>query len=163
MKRRICGAVAALVVVATILSGCSSTAQTAWSSRPWPGIHVSRLGGQEPLLKFSRGLKLPTKLVVVEPHVGNGPAAKPTSSLYLAYMSVVISTGQLLYSSWRLGHAIAIPLAKTPVAWQKALVGIKPGGTRIIIAPPDTLGDPPGSVGAKQGPVIFVVSVASVS
>jgi FKBP-type peptidyl-prolyl cis-trans isomerase len=78
-------------------------------------------------------------------------------------MGVVTSTAATIYSSWRVGHGTSIALSKTPPAFQQAMLGMKPGGTRVLVAPPNLLGAKTGSAQYKAGPVVYVISLVSVS
>lgn len=161
-RRRVVALALAVVSVLAVATGCSSDKKS-WNVNAWPDIVVSRQGGNEPVVQFARGGHPPKTLVVKDAVLGKGPVVKPDSTLYVAYLGVLTSTAQTLYSSWRIGHGVTINMAKTPKAWQEGLVGMKAGGTWILIAPPSLLGAAPGSIQEKQGPVVYVISLVSVS
>jgi peptidylprolyl isomerase len=161
MRRRV-AALAGLLLVAASVGACSSQ-KAGWNAEPAPGIEVSRQGGAEPVVLFARGGHPPKTLVIKDAVIGKGPAVNADSSVYIAYMGVVTSTAETIYSSWRIGHGVSIAMNKTPPAWQKGMIGMKPGGTRIIIAPPNLLGATTDSPQYKAGPVVYVISLVSVS
>jgi len=161
MRKRIAAMVGVLLLAASV-SACASQ-KAGWNSEPAPGIEVSRQGGAEPVVLFARGGHPPKTLVVKDAVIGSGPAVNAKSAVYIAYMGVVTSTAETIYSSWRVGHGVSIAMNKTPPAWQKGMIGMKPGGTRIIIAPPNLLGAATNSPQYKAGPVVYVISLVSVS
>jgi FKBP-type peptidyl-prolyl cis-trans isomerase len=159
---RVLAAVVAGIAVLSLATACS-TQKKAWNINLTPDVVVSEQGAAEPLVTFAPGGVPPKTLVVQDAVVGTGPAVKADSSVFINYMGVVTSSGQTIYSSWRVGHGVSIPLAKTPQAWQQALVGMKVGGIRVLMAPPSLLGAAPGSAQAKAGPVVYVIRLQSIS
>ncbi len=80
------------------------------------------------------------KLVVKDLVVGEGPAAKSGDPLTVRYVGVSYSTGKEFDSSWKtkenmfpftLGEGMVIP------GWDQGLVGMKVGGRRLLVIPPD--------------------------
>ena len=82
--------------------------------------------------------KPPAKLTVVDLVKGTGPAAKAGDTLTVDYAGSSWSTGKEFDASWgkqpfpvTLGQNQVIP------GWEQGLVGMKKGGRRLLVIPPD--------------------------
>jgi peptidylprolyl isomerase len=106
----------------------------------------------------------PTKLQIEDIVVGKGPAAKAGDVVEVQYVGVSWSTGQEFDSSWDSGQPFSFQLGTGGVieGWDRGVVGMKPGGRRLLIIPPD-LGY--GATGAGNGAIapdetlVFVVDL----
>lgn len=112
--------------------------------------------------------KPPTTLQVKDVKVGTGPAAKKGSSLSVTYIGLSCSTGKVFDASYLHGGQ---PFTVTPLGsagviagWNQGLIGVKKGGVRELIIPPDlgygAQGSAP-SIGPNET-LIFLVTVESV-
>ena len=155
--------IAALCAVAVLVLSACSAKSASWTVQPVSGVSVAHEKGLQPTLTEIAGLKLPTKLVIKDAVVGSGPEVTAKSTVYVAYIAFVMENQQILYSSWKKGQGLNIKVASAPYAWRVGLVGMKPGGARVIVAPPSSLGVAPNSKAAKAGPILYVVNVVSVS
>jgi peptidylprolyl isomerase len=75
------------------------------------------------------------------------------------------STGNLVESSWDSGQTATFPLSGVIAGWQQGIPGMKEGGRRLLVIPPD-LGYGASGAGAAIGPnetLIFVVDLVKVS
>ena len=107
----------------------------------------------------------PKKLVVKDIVVGKGRAAKKGDKLSMQYVGVLFDDGSEFDSSWDSGQPFEFTLGQGMVikGWDQGLVGIKPGGRRELIIPPDLAYGPQG-----QGPIgpnetlVFVVDAVKV-
>ena len=75
------------------------------------------------------------------------------------------STGNLVESSWDSGQTATFPLSGVIAGWQQGIPGMKEGGRRLLVIPPD-LGYGAGGAGSSIGPnetLIFVVDLVKVS
>jgi peptidylprolyl isomerase len=112
--------------------------------------------------------KPPTKLVVKDIKTGTGPAAKQGSAVSVTYIGVACSTGEVFDASYKHGNQPfeVKPLGQAQViqGWNEGLVGVKAGGVRELIIPPDLGYGPQGSPPAipPNETLIFVVTVKSV-
>ncbi|MGN6200784.1 MAG: FKBP-type peptidyl-prolyl cis-trans isomerase [Solirubrobacterales bacterium] len=107
----------------------------------------------------------PKKLEIKDLEKGSGPAAKPGDEVSVQYVGVNYKTGKEFDASWDRGEPFTFKLGEGAVieGWEKGIVGMKPGGRRELIIPPE-LGYgyqrsgsiPPGST------LIFVVDLISV-
>jgi peptidylprolyl isomerase len=105
----------------------------------------------------------PPELVIRDIVKGKGPKAKAGDELSMQYVGNSWSTGQQFDASWdrgaqpfafELGAGMVIP------GWDEGLVGLRKGGRRLLIIPPDKgygpNGTPDGTI-APNETLIFVV------
>jgi FKBP-type peptidyl-prolyl cis-trans isomerase len=112
--------------------------------------------------------KPPTKLQTKDIKVGHGRAAKNGDSLDVFYTGVSCSDGKMFDSSYK--SSPASPFTVSPLGtagviqgWNEGLVGVKAGGVRELIIPPDLGYGASGSGGIKPNEtLLFVVEVKSV-
>jgi peptidylprolyl isomerase len=104
----------------------------------------------------------PTKLVVKDIVAGKGRAAKAGDNVVVHYVGVLFSTGEQFDASWDSGKPFAFVLGQGGVipGWDQGVAGMKIGGRRLLIIPPDL------AYGAQgQGPIgpdetlVFVVDL----
>jgi FKBP-type peptidyl-prolyl cis-trans isomerase len=107
----------------------------------------------------------PQELVIKDLEEGSGPEAKPGDEVTLDYVGVNYKTGKQFDASWDRGEPFTFALGEGLVVegWEKGIPGMKPGGRRELIIPPDMgygysriEGIPPGST------LVFVVDMISV-
>jgi peptidylprolyl isomerase len=109
----------------------------------------------------------PKKLVVKDIVVGKGKAAKKGDKLSMQYVGVLFKGGEQFDASWDNGSPFDFTLGQGNVikGWDKGLVGIKPGGRRELIIPPNLAygaqGQPPTIPG--NAALAFIVDALSVS
>jgi peptidylprolyl isomerase len=107
----------------------------------------------------------PKKLVIKDLEEGSGPEAKPGDEITVQYVGINYKTGKQFEASWDRGEPLAFALGQGLVVegWEKGIPGMKPGGRRELIIPPElgygysrVGGIPPGST------LVFVVDLVSV-
>ena len=109
----------------------------------------------------------PTELVKEDIVKGKGPAAKPGDVVSMQYAGWSWSTGTEFDSSWsrnrepfqfQLGAQMVIP------GWDQGIAGMKKGGRRLLVIPPDLAygeqGSPP-AIGPSET-LIFVVDLEKI-
>jgi peptidylprolyl isomerase len=82
----------------------------------------------------------PSKLVVQDLIVGKGKKAKAGDVVAVQYVGVLFKNGKEFDASWsRPGEAFQFPLGGGQVipGWDQGVVGMKVGGRRKLIIPPD--------------------------
>jgi peptidylprolyl isomerase len=118
----------------------------------------------KPVVKVPSGSP-PEKLEIEDLEEGSGPAAKPGDEVTVHYVGVNYRTGKQFDASWDRGEPFTFELGEGLVVegWEKGIPGMKPGGRRELIIPPElgygyrrTEGVPPGST------LIFVVDLLAV-
>ena len=108
----------------------------------------------------------PCNLLVGDIVAGSGPAAKPGDQLTMKYVGVLYSTGKQFDASWDRGDDFPFTLGGGNViqGWDEGMVGMKAGGRRQLIIPPD-LGYGDQGAGADIPPgatLIFVVDLVKI-
>ncbi len=183
LARMIIGSVAAVAAVAAVvaLSACgnsdkssSATTTTSAASQSQAAAPVSHgrqctvddvktTGGfgQPPTITIADDCDPPTKLVVKDLVEGTGPAAAAGEPVTMNYTLVTWSDKQKMDSSFDRGQPFQLTLGAGQVipGWDQGLVGIKQGGRRLLIIPPD-LGYGQGGQGIKPNETLVFVTDA---
>jgi peptidylprolyl isomerase len=104
----------------------------------------------------------PTELVSEDIVKGKGRAAKTGDTVTMQYVGVSWSNGQQFDASWdrqepfpfQLGAGMVIP------GWDEGIVGMKKGGRRVLVIPPEMGYGPQGSgpIGPNET-LVFVVDL----
>ena len=152
-----------------LLAACSTdgginpmTNSTQSSSASLPEVGGSK--GSKPTISSPSGAA-PKTLEQKDIFVGTGKEAVATSTLEVHYTLMAWSTGNLVESSWDSGQTATFPLSGVIAGWQQGIPGMKEGGRRLLVIPPD-LGYGASGAGAAIGPnetLIFVVDLVKVS
>jgi peptidylprolyl isomerase len=106
----------------------------------------------------------PCKLVIQDIKVGTGAEAKPGGTVSAQYVGVSWSTHKQFDASWdNGGQPISFSLGQVIAGWQQGIPGMKEGGRRLLIIPPD-LGYPQGGPGIAPGEtLVFIVDLVKTS
>jgi peptidylprolyl isomerase len=104
----------------------------------------------------------PTELVVVDVCAGSGEEVTDITRKYLwSYEGVSWSTGEVFDSSFQRGAPIPFALNEVIPGWTEGLQGMKVGGRRLLVIPPDQAygaqGSPP-AIGPNET-LVFVVDL----
>ena len=108
----------------------------------------------------------PSKLVTKDIVKGKGKTAKAGDTVTVQYVGASWSTGQEFDASWDRGQPFTFPLGAGQVipGWDKGVAGMKVGGRRELIIPPDlgygAQGSPPAI--APNETLIFIVDLKSI-
>jgi peptidylprolyl isomerase len=101
------------------------------------------------------------ELVVEDLVVGDGAEAQPNDNVTINYIGVSCSTGKIFDSSYARGAPAEFPLAGLIAGWQEGIPGMKVGGQRLLVIPPDLgygeFGSPPNIAGNET--LIFLVEL----
>ena len=125
---------------------------------------VSANAGAKPTISKPEGAA-PTTLITEDIIEGTGPAAVPTSTMTVHYTLLTWSQGEVVESSWDGGSPATFPLANVIAGWQQGIPGMKVGGRRLLVIPPD-LGYGAQGAGDAIGPnetLVFVVDVIGIA
>lgn len=123
---------------------------------------VTGVAGAQPVITAPTGTP-PATMQTKDLIVGTGEVVLPTSTLTVHYVLMAWSTGKIVESSWS-GAPATFPLSGVITGWQEGMPGMKVGGRRLLVLPPDK-----GYGAAGGGPIgpnetlIFVVDVISIS
>ncbi len=132
------------------------------SSAALPAISGAK--GSKPTISAPVGSP-PSTLQKSDIYVGDGKEANDSSILEVHYTLMAWSSGTLVESSWDSGQTATFPLSGVIAGWQQGIPGMKEGGRRLLVIPPD-LGYGSQGAGGAIGPnetLIFVVDLISVS
>ena len=109
----------------------------------------------------------PTQLEIEDIEVGDGAEAQAGDQLSVQYVGVLYDTGQEFDSSWDSGQPLQLQLGAGTVipGWEQGLEGMRAGGRRQLVIPPDlgygAEGSPPDI--PPNATLVFVIDLLSVS
>ena len=120
---------------------------------------------QRPEIDFPGGAPS-ADLQITDIWEGDGGEAKPGDTVKVHYVGVAYSTGEEFDASWNRGEPLEFELGAGRViaGWDQGVQGMKVGGRRQLIIPPDlAYGDRgAGQVIAPGETLIFVYNLVSV-
>ena len=157
MKRSLAGILAFSLV---LLTGCGDTEVSATADN-LPTVTANM--GEAPTIGAPSGTP-PTTLESKDIIVGTGAEVAATSTITFHYTLMTWSNGALIESSWNSGSPATYPLSQLIVGWQQGIPGMKVGGRRLLVVPPDLGYGAQGSgpVGPNET-LVFVMDIVSVS
>lgn len=142
----------------------SAATQTATETTPAsePATAPTR---SKPKVTFPKG-KAPSELVVKDLIEGKGAAAKAGDPLTVNYVGVLFSNGKEFDNSYDRGQPFPFQLGGGQVipGWDQGLEGMKVGGRRRLIIPPELAYGAQGSPPAipANATLVFVVDLQSI-
>jgi peptidylprolyl isomerase len=105
----------------------------------------------------------PTELVIEDLIIGDGAEAKPGDTVDVHYVGVDFETGEQFDASWDRGQSANFPLSQLVKAWQLGIPGMKVGGRRQLICPPELAYGPAGGGHRLSGrTLVFVIDLLGV-
>jgi peptidylprolyl isomerase len=120
---------------------------------------------EKPEIDFPGG-EPPTELQITDIWEGDGPVASAGDKVQVHYVGVAFSTGEEFDASWDRGEALGFQLGVGQViaGWDQGVQGMKVGGRRQLVIPPDlAYGDRgAGRAIAPGETLIFVCDLVSV-
>lgn len=109
----------------------------------------------------------PVTLVSKDFVVGKGPAAKAGDTVSVQYVGKSFSDGKQFDASWDRGaQPFDFPLGAGQVikGWDQGVIGMKAGGRRELVIPPDLGYGPQGTNGIAGGEtLVFVIDVKKIT
>ncbi|RSD17253.1 FKBP-type peptidyl-prolyl cis-trans isomerase [Amycolatopsis eburnea] len=120
--------------------------------------------GEKPEITVPDDCDPPKKLITKDLSEGTGPAAAAGQKLKMNYLLVTWSDKKVLDNSYDRGETFDLNLGAGEVipGWDQGLTGIKQGGRRLLIIPPD-LAYREGGRGIKPNEtLVFVTDAVSV-
>ena len=107
----------------------------------------------------------PADLVTEDLVIGEGAEVPAGATVTLNYVGVSCSTGLIFDDSYSRGEPATFPLTNLIQGWQDGIPGMRVGGQRLLVIPPDlgygASGRPPQILGNET--LIFLVSVEGVA
>lgn len=102
----------------------------------------------------------PSRLTIEDLAVGDGPEAAPGAMVTVHYVGVEYDTGAEFDSSWNRGETIEFPLRGLIQGWQDGIPGMRVGGRRQLVIPPEQAYGPAGSGHQLSGKtLVFVIDL----
>lgn len=118
---------------------------------------------EKPEIDFQSG-EAPTELQIQDIVVGDGDEAVAGGVVDIHYLGVEFDTGEEFDSSWNRGQSANFPLNQLIKGWQEGVPGMKVGGRRQLICPPQLAYGPAGGGHRLSGKtLIFVIDLLGVS
>ncbi|OHV53772.1 peptidylprolyl isomerase [Frankia sp. CcI156] len=177
-RHPLAGAVLPAVLLAPLLVGCgASDAPDGTRAAPVPSRtavddtsgRVPAVAGatdlsRKPISAAGRGTA-PATLVTTDLVTGHGALASATSTVTVRYVGVLWRDGKEFDSSWAGGQPATFPLDGTIAGFGQGIDGMRVGGRRQIIIPPDLgygpVGGRPPTILADDT-LVFVVDLIAV-
>ncbi|CAJ1494309.1 FKBP-type peptidyl-prolyl cis-trans isomerase [[Mycobacterium] kokjensenii] len=102
----------------------------------------------------------PAELVIEDIVVGEGPEAAPGAVVNVHYLGVDYDSGAEFDSSWNRGESLEFPLDGLIAGWQDGIPGMKVGGRRQLVIPPELAYGPAGTGHPLAGKtLVFVIDL----
>jgi peptidylprolyl isomerase len=118
---------------------------------------------EKPEIDFPTG-PAPSELTITDIVVGDGAEAQSGSTVDVHYVGVEYDTGEEFDASWNRGSSINFPLRQLVAGWQEGIPGMKVGGRRQLVIPPELAYGPAGGGHRLSGKtLIFVIDLLGVS
>jgi peptidylprolyl isomerase len=153
------------LVVPLGLAGCGDDEAETTSSTTAAGSTATEDTTTKPVVDVPS--EAPPKELVVEDLVeGDGATAEPGSSVTVQYVGVDYESGKEFDASWDRGQPFPFELGAGQVipGWDEGVAGMKVGGRRELIIPPDLAygkqGAPPAI--APDATLVFVIDLLEV-
>jgi peptidylprolyl isomerase len=151
-----------VVCLALAVAGCGGGSSSESGST---GEATSTVEKTKPDVTVPKGAP-PKKLVVKEIETGSGEEAKSGDEVTVQYVGVDFKDGKEFDSSWSRDEPFTFTLGEGQVipGWDQGVAGMKVGGRRELIIPPELAygeaGSPP-SIGPNET-LVFVIDLLEV-
>jgi peptidylprolyl isomerase len=154
-----------------VLAGCGSDSSSTSSTPPTSEETTTEKQAEAPKEKTQPQVKVPKgpppkKIVTKDLEEGTGPAAKNGDLVSVNYVGVNYRTGRTFDASWGRGEPYRFTLGVHEVisGWDIGIAGMKVGGRRELIIPPNhaygSTGSPP--VIPPNETLVFVVDLEAI-
>jgi peptidylprolyl isomerase len=162
----------ALLVGVLALAGCGGDDESDTASTPAAteapaatATPTATAEAKKPKVKVPK-VKPPKKLVVKDLKVGTGPEAQAGQTVTVQYVGVNFKGGKQFDASWDRGEPFSFPLGGGQViqGWDQGVQGMKVGGRRMLVIPPDLGYGPDGQppVIEPNETLVFVIDLLAV-
>jgi peptidylprolyl isomerase len=117
---------------------------------------------QKPEIDFIEGPP-PEALEVTDIVVGDGDEATADDTVEVHYVGVDFETGEQFDASWDRGETIVFPLSGLIAGWQEGIPGMRVGGRRQLVIPPELAYGPAGGGHRLSGcTLVFIIDLVDV-
>lgn len=156
------------VLLALFAAGCGDDSSTTSSAGETSTSEPAEAPKKktEPKVEVPQGAP-PKELVTEDLEEGSGPAAKAGDEVSVNYVGVNYKTGKEFDASWSRGEPFAFALGSGMVipGWEEGVVGMKVGGRRQLVIPPElgygAAGSPPTI--PPNETLVFVVDLEAIN
>lgn len=163
------------------VTGCGETSSATPSSGPAGGANTSAVGvagptvtangvtvsgpkETKPTITVTNGEVAPKTLVKKDVYTGSGAEIKAGGAGTFQYSGVLFSDGEPFDSSWDRDEPISFSLNQVIPGWQEGIPGMKEGGRRLLIVPPDLAYGSQGNAAIPpNSTLVFVVDLIKVN
>ena len=129
-----------------------------------PKIEGAEDLSRKPVAEAGRGAA-PAELLTLDLVTGDGAVATATDTVTIQYVGTIWKSGKQFDSSWDRGEPDTFPLEATVPGFAQGIDGMKEGGRRVIVIPPDLgygpMGGAPPDIAADDT-LVFVVDLLKV-
>lgn len=126
------------------------------------GVTVTGARDAEPTITLADGFGPADALQVADVYEGSGDPVAPGATLTVQYVGVGQASRDIFDSSWLRGAPATFALGQVIPGWQEGMLGMAPGGRRLLVIPSDLAygpsGTPDGSI-APDETIVFVVDL----
>jgi len=168
--RRRLGALGLALMLGAGLAGCGGEGDTVAEASPscsadGQGASTTADLTTKPTITVSP-CQPPTTLQVQDVVEGEGEAVRAGDVVNVKYVGVTYADGKQFDASWDRGDDFSFPIGASQVipGWDQGLLGMKVGGRRLLVIPPD-LGYGAQGAGSDIPPgatLVFVVDLVSI-
>jgi peptidylprolyl isomerase len=113
---------------------------------------------EKPEIEFQDGPP-PAELVITDIVVGDGAQAEPGGTVTVHYVGVDYDSGEQFDASWDRGEPIEFPLRGLIQGWQDGIPGMRVGGRRQLVIPPDLAYGTSGGHRLSGRTLVFVIDL----
>jgi peptidylprolyl isomerase len=126
------------------------------------GVTVEGAVDSKPAITLPGG-EPPAELIVVDLVEGDGEEVPPGATVTTHYAGVSwLNDGEEFDASWNRGAPLEFPLSGVIQGWTEGIPGMRVGGRRLLVIPPE-LGygpqAPPGAAIAPNDTLVFVIDL----
>lgn len=125
------------------------------------GVTVTGAAGEEPTVALAEDFGPAQSLGAADVYEGTGDPVAPGATLTVHYVGVGEQSREVFDASWPGGQAAQFPLDGVIQGWQEGMLGMKPGGRRLLVIP-GSLGYGPAGYPPDIAPdetLVFVVDL----
>ena len=124
---------------------------------------VTGAKGEQPTITLAEGFPAAQELQVADVYEGSGDPVTPGSTVSVHYVGVGQQSREVFDSSWPSGQPVTFPLDQVIPGWTEGMLGMKPGGRRLLIIPGSLAYGPDGRppVIGPDETLVFVVDLVS--
>ena len=154
-----------LACAALAVAGCGDSSEDEAAAPTASATQAATPEPTKPEVSVPKG-KPPRRLVKKDLRRGDGPGAQPGQLVQVQYVGVSYSNGRQFDASWDRGEPFAFQLGAGQVipGWDNGIAGMKVGGRRRLVIPPEQAYGPQGSppsIGPNET-LVFVVDLLAV-